>query len=63
LENEVLLNATYLFIIFILLKICNILTGCYNTPLVKGSINRSMARQIQEELAFSQQDEAKLLFT
>jgi len=30
LGNEVLLNATLLFIFFILLKISNILTGCYN---------------------------------
>jgi len=33
LGNEVLLNAAYLFISFILLKICNILTGCYRLKL------------------------------
>jgi len=32
LGNEVLLNAAYLFISFVLLKIRNILTGCYITP-------------------------------
>jgi len=32
-------------------------------PLAKGLITRSMAKQIQEELATSSQGEAKLLFT
>ena len=33
------------------------------TPLAKGPITRSMAKQIQEELATTNQDEAKILFT
>ena len=33
------------------------------TPLAKGPFTRSMAKQIQEELATSSQGDAKLLFT
>ena len=33
------------------------------TPLAKGPTTRRMAKQIQEELASSQQGEAKLHFT
>jgi len=37
--------------------------GDDDTPLAKVPITRSMAKQIQEELATSQQGEAKFLFT
>jgi len=37
--------------------------GDDGTPLAKGSITRSMAKQIQEELATPSQGEAKLFFT